>query len=82
MSRPEPTLKDVLNTLLLERHQTGQDVIEYPVSLVQRRLRLGYEKTLAFMTTLMDMGLMVRKSRSSIELSVDSLCNEKSRKPT
>lgn len=82
MSRPEPTLKDVLNTLLLERHQTGQDVIEYPISLVQRRLRLSYEKTLAFMTTLMDMGFMVRKSRSSIELSVDSLSNEQTGKPT
>lgn len=68
MNTPSPSLEDAIAVLLHEQRKIGGPIIEYPVSLLQRRLLLGYTRTLVLVEELERRGVFRRIGEATIEL--------------
>ena len=68
MTPVTPTPENVLQVLVKEQRLSGKPVIDFPVSMLQRRLRLGYSRTVALVNELEKHGLIRRLSETTIQL--------------
>lgn len=68
MDTSAPTPQDLFKVLLEKKRFLGADVIDYPVSALQRRFRLGYSRTVALLNELEKRGLIRRMTETSIQI--------------
>lgn len=64
-------LEDVLEVLLEKQRLWGARVIEYPISMLQRRFRLGYTPTTKLVDELEQRGFVRRMSETAVQLMFD-----------
>ena len=68
MTPDTPTPENVLEVLVKEQRLLGRPVIDFPVSILQRRFRLGYNRTVALVNELEKHGFIRRLSETAIQL--------------
>ncbi|OYW40429.1 MAG: hypothetical protein B7Z35_01180 [Hydrogenophilales bacterium 12-61-10] len=69
MGIKNPSLQDALEVLLQRQREHGKPVIDYPISLLQRRLRLGYACAVSLMGELKLLGFVRTISETAVQLT-------------
>lgn len=69
MNNNTPRPEDALEVLLERQRLLGTDVIDNPISMLQRRFRLGYTPTVALLCQLEVQGFIQRISDTAIQLA-------------
>lgn len=70
MSIENSSFQDAIEVLLQEQREAGKPVIDYPISLLQRRLRLQYTSAVALMNELKVQGFVETINETTIKLPV------------
>jgi DNA segregation ATPase FtsK/SpoIIIE-like protein len=68
MNTITPSPEDAIEVLLQRQRESGELVIDYPISLLQRQFRLSYAPTVALMNELERQGFLRRISETAVEL--------------
>jgi DNA segregation ATPase FtsK/SpoIIIE-like protein len=68
MSTENSSLQNALEVLLQEQREAGKPVIDYPISLLQRRLRLRYTCAVALMRELKVQSFVETINETTIKL--------------
>lgn len=70
MNTSAPTHQDLFEVLLEKKRFPGEDVVDYPVSMLQRRFRLSYSRTVALLNELEKGGLIRHMSETAIHILI------------
>ena len=68
MTSGTPTAEEVFAVLVGKQRQLGKSVIDFPVSMLQRRFQLGYNRTTALVNELETHGFIRRISETAVQL--------------
>lgn len=69
MNIKNPSVQDALEVLVQRQRESGTAIIDYPISLLQRRFRLGYTCAIALMNEPMTQGWVRTKSETAVQLT-------------
>lgn len=69
MNIRSPSLEEAFEVLLQEQQEIGKAVIDYPISLLQRRFRLSYTPAVELMNELKKKGLVLAVNESAVQLN-------------
>lgn len=70
MSTENLSLQDALEVLLQAQREPGKPVIDYPISLLQRRLRLRYTCAVSLMNELKVQGFVETINETTVRLTL------------